>query len=77
MSKIRLSFLLPLLAFGILALVGAVALYATLSGSRDPAQLPSVLVNKSAPRTNLASLMPNDAGDNMVQLAAFRGQPFW
>ena len=75
MSQLRLSFLLPLMAFTALALVGAVALYATLSGSRDPAQLPSVLVNKSAPRTSLGNLMPNDAGDNMVQLTAFKGQP--
>ena len=46
MSQIRLSFLLPLLAFAVLALVSAVALYTTLSGSRDPTQLPSVLVDK-------------------------------
>ena len=45
-EQARLSFLLPLLAFAVLALFGAVALYSTLSGSRDPAQLPSVLVGK-------------------------------
>ena len=73
MSKPRLSFLLPLLAFAVLAMFGAVALYSTLSGSRDPAQLPSVLVGKPAPQTTLQRLRQRD--ENSVTMTEFRGQP--
>ena len=58
MSQVRLSFLLPLVAFGILALVGGMALYGTLSGSRDPTQLPSVFVDKPAPHEAARVLHP-------------------
>ena len=76
MSKPRLSFLLPLLAFAVLALFGAVALYSTLSGSRDPAQLPSVLVGKPAPQTTLQRLRQRDQNnENSVTMTEFRGQP--
>ena len=76
MNKLRLSFLLPLLAFAVLALFGAVALYSTLSGSRDPAQLPSVLVGKPAPKTTLQRLMQGDHNnENSVTMTEFRGQP--
>ena len=73
MSKPRLSFLLPVLAFAVLALFGAIALYSTLSGSRDPAQLPSVLVGKPAPQTTLQRLGQRD--ENSVTMTEFRGQP--
>ncbi len=76
MSQIRLSFLLPLLAFSILALVGAVTLYSTLLGSRNPAQLPSVLVGKPAPQTTLPRLW--QSGHNTassVTLTKFHGKP--
>ena len=76
MSKLRLSFLLPLLAFAVLALVGAAALYSTLSGSRDPTQLPSVLVGKPAPQTTLQRLRQRDHNnENSVTMTEFRGQP--
>jgi len=76
MSQTRLSFLLPLLAFSILALVGAIALYSTLSGSRNPAQLPSVLVGKPAPQTTLPQLLPpRDHTTNNFTLSKFRGKP--
>lgn len=76
MSQLRISFLLPLLAFSILALIGAVALYSTLSGSRDPTQLPSVLVDKPAPPTNLSKLAQNNSSvQSSVTLASFRGEP--
>ena len=76
MSKLRLSFLLPLLAFAVLALFGAIALYSTLSGSRDPAQLPSVLVGNPAPQTTLQRLRQRDHNnENSVTLTEFRGQP--
>jgi hypothetical protein len=45
----KLSFILPLIGFLILAGFAAAALFATLSGSRNPAQLPSVLIGKRAP----------------------------
>ena len=76
MSQLRLSFLLPLVAFGILVVVGGMALYSTLSGSRDPTQLPSVLVDKAAPQTILPRLVQSgSANSNTIQLAAFQGQP--
>ena len=76
MSKLRLSFLLPLLAFAVLALFGAIALYSTLSGNRDPAQLPSVLVGKPAPQTTLTRLwQPGHNTANSVTLTEFRGKP--
>ena len=76
MSKLRLSFFLPLLAFAVLALLGVVALYSTLSGSRDPEQLPSVLVGKPAPPTTLQRLRQRDHNnENSVTMTEFRGQP--
>ncbi|MDC1001296.1 DsbE family thiol:disulfide interchange protein [Alphaproteobacteria bacterium] len=76
MSQLRLSFLLPLVAFGILALVGGMALYGTLSGSRDPTQLPSVLVDKPAPQTNLPRLAQTGSATNdNVSVTMFQGKP--
>ena len=77
MRRSHWSFLLPLIAFAALVIIGAMALFGTLSGSRDPDQLPSVLIGKAAPQTILPPLMPSigqDAGNN-VTLTAFRGQP--
>ena len=76
MSQLRLSFLLPLLAFAILALVGSIALYSTLLGNRDPTQLPSVLVSKLAPQTTLQRLRQRDhINENSITLKKFHGQP--
>lgn len=76
MNQIRLSFLLPILAFSVLALVSAIALYSTLSGNRDPTQLPSVLVDKPAPKTTLSRLeQTNPAAKRNLTLANFYGQP--
>ena len=76
MSQMRLSFLLPLLAFSILALVGGTALYGTLSGSRDPTQLPSVFVGKQAPETNLPQLVQTgSAADKNASVTMFQGKP--
>ena len=76
MSQVRLSFLLPLVAFGILALVGGVALYGTLSGSRDPTQLPSVFVDNPAPQTNLPRLVQTGSTTgNNVSVTMFQGKP--
>ena len=76
MSQVRLSFLLPLLAFGTLALVGGMALYGTLYGSRDPTQLPSVFVDKPAPQTNLPRLFQTGSTTgNNVSVTMFQGKP--
>ena len=77
MSRSHWSFLLPLLAFAALVIIGAMALFGTLLGSRDPDQLPSVLIGKTAPQTSLPLLVSNTGTDidNNVTLTAFRGQP--
>ena len=76
MNQTRLSFLLPLLTFAVLTLVSAVALYSTLLGIRDPAQLPSVLIGKQAPPTILPQLTQGstDPGAS-IRLTRLRGQP--
>ena len=68
----KLSFILPLAGFLILAGFAAAALFATLSGSRNPAQLPSVLISKLAPATPVP-LLDNAAAT--LDLAAFAEQP--
>ncbi len=68
----KLSFILPLVGFLILAGFAAAALFATLSGSRNPAQLPSVLISKPAPATP-APMLDNAAAT--LDLATFAGRP--
>jgi len=72
MSRFRLSFFLPLAAFLGLALIGGLALQGTLSGSRNPSQLPSVLIGKPAPDIPLP-LLSDSRGE--LSLARYRGQP--
>lgn len=72
MNRIRPSFFIPLIAFLGLALIGGLALKDTLSGSRNPSQLPSVLIGKTAPNTPLP-LLNNTAA--ALSLAAYRGEP--
>ncbi|MEC7208617.1 MAG: redoxin family protein, partial [Pseudomonadota bacterium] len=67
----RLSFLLPLLGFAVLLGFSAVALLATLSGTRDITQLPSVLIGKPPPPTELALLTEPSA---FLDLSAFSGE---
>ena len=68
----KLSFILPLIGFLILAGFAAATLFATLSGSRNPAQLPSVLIGKRAPATPVPLL---DNGMATLDLADFAGEP--
>lgn len=68
----KLSFILPLIGFLIFASFAAVALFATVSGSRNPAQLPSVLIGKPAPTTLVP---PLDNGGAIIDLADFAGEP--
>ena len=68
----KLSFILPLIGFLILAGFATAALFATLSGSRNPAQLPSVLIGERAPATPVPLL---DNGMATLDLADFAGEP--
>ena len=48
----RLSFILPLFGFAVLLVISGIALFSTLSGTRDITQLPSVLIGKPHRRPN-------------------------
>lgn len=68
---IKLTFLLPLAAFVILALVAAVALLGTMQGTRNQTALPSVLIGKKAP-----DLPANALSVALAKpLSDFQGQP--
>ena len=72
MSRFRPTFFIPLIAFLGLALIGGLALQGTLSGSRNPNQLPSVLIGKPAPDVPLP-LLQNSRAE--LALDAYRGHP--
>jgi len=72
MSRFRPTFFIPLIAFLGLVMIGGLALQGTLSGSRNPNQLPSVLIGKPAPDVPLPLLQNNQAE---LALDAYRGQP--
>jgi cytochrome c biogenesis protein CcmG/thiol:disulfide interchange protein DsbE len=72
MSRFRPTFFIPLIAFLGLAIIGGLALQGTLSGSRNPNQLPSVLIGKPAPDVPLPLLQDGQAE---LALDAYRGQP--
>ena len=72
MSRFRPTFFIPLVAFLGLVMIGGLALQGTLSGSRNPNQLPSVLIGKPAPDMPLPLLQNNQAE---LELGAYRGQP--
>ena len=71
-SGFRLSFLLPLAAFLVLAGFASVALLATLRGERDISQLPSTMIGKPVPQVALPDL--NNPQRN-VGPAQFAGAP--
>ncbi len=73
MRRIRLTFFIPLIAFLGLALISALALQGTLTGNRNPSQLPSVLIGKSAPSISLSTLQDNGA---QLSLNPYYGEPF-
>ena len=73
MSGFRPTFFIPLIAFIVLAVIGGLALRGTLSGSRNPNQLPSVLIGKPAPDLPLPLLQ---SGQAELALSAYRGQAF-
>ena len=72
MSRFRPTFFIPLIAFLGLVIIGGLALQGTLSGSRNPNQLPSVLIGKPTPDVPLPLLQNNQA---KLALDAYRGQP--
>jgi len=72
MNRFRPTFFIPLIAFLGLAIIGGLALQGTLSGSRNPNQLPSVLIGKPAPDVPLPLLQDVQAE---LALDAYRGQP--
>lgn len=68
----RMAFILPLAAFLVFVGFAAAALFATLRGERDIAQLPSAMLGKPAPVTQLADLQSPAA---TVSVAQFAGAP--
>ena len=72
MSRFRPTFFIPLIAFLGLVIIGGLALQGTLSGSRNPNQLPSVLIGKPAPDVPLPLLQNSQS---KLALDAYRGQP--
>ena len=72
MSRFRPTFFIPIIAFLGLVIIGGLALQGTLSGSRKPNQLPSVLIGKPAPDVSLPLLQNSQA---KLALDAYRGQP--
>ena len=72
MSQIRPTFFIPIIAFLGLVVIGGLALQDTLSGSRNPNQLPSVLIGKPTPVVSLP-LLQNSRAE--LALDAYRGQP--
>ena len=72
MSRFRPTFFIPIIAFLGLVIIGGLALQGTLSGSRNPNQLPSVLIGKPAPDVPLP-LLQNSRAE--LALDAYRGQP--
>lgn len=69
--KLRAGFLLPLIGFAIFATIAAIALYSTLSGTRNVSQLPSVMIGKLPPDASLP-LLQGAAG---LDLENYRGKP--
>ena len=67
------TFFIPLIAFLGLAIIGGLALQGTLSGSRNPNQLPSVLIGKLTPDVPLPLLQNNQA--NCTR--RYRGSHCW
>jgi cytochrome c biogenesis protein CcmG/thiol:disulfide interchange protein DsbE len=72
-GRLRLSFIIPLAGFLILAGFATVALMATLRGERDMSQLPSAMVGKPAPAIMLPSLL--DEGQT-ISPGDFAGRAF-
>lgn len=64
---------LPLLLFACFAVIASIALVMTLSGERKPSELPSALIGKPVPPTELPSLYNPQA---FVNIEAATSQPY-
>ena len=64
-------FILPLFGFAVLLVISGIALFSTLSGTRDITQLPSVLIGKPPPQTELALL---SEASEFLDFSAFSGE---
>ena len=64
---------LPLLLFACFAVIASIALVMTLSGERKPSELPSALIGKPVPPTELPSLYNLQA---FVNIEAATSQPY-
>jgi len=65
----RLTFIIPLCGFLVIALIAGWTLFGMLDGQRSDNQLPSALLNKSAPSTILPSL-----DGEPIDISQFKGQ---
>ena len=68
----KLRFALPLLVFLVLVAVSGGALYQTINGTRDPQQLPSVLLNQPVPNLEIPLLQQSGASFSLLD---YRGKP--
>ena len=66
----RATFIIPLFGFLLIALIAGWALFGMLGGQQSDNQLPSALLNKSAPST----ILP-DLDGKTADLSQFAGQP--
>ena len=66
-----IRFALPLLLFLLLVGIAGLALYQTITGQRNPQQLPSVLLQKAVPEAEISLLQQPEL---TLSLADYRGQ---
>ena len=71
MAKRNLTYLIPLAAFALLAVIATIALLGTINGTRNQTQLPSVLIGKQAPPLPAYAL----SDDLAKPFRAFAGKP--
>jgi len=68
-----LAHFLPLILFALLAAMAAIALMSTLSGERKLSELPSALIGKPVPQTELANLFNEPA---FITIRGATGTPY-
>ena len=71
--RLHILFLIPVIAFALLAVFSSVALYRNLTGTRDGSQIPSALVGRTAPAQTFPDLRN---ATTSVSAADFAGRPF-
>ena len=68
-----LTHFLPLIFFALLAVIAAIALMSTLSGDRKLSELPSALIGKPVPETELANLFNEQ---EFITIGGASGRPY-